>query len=105
MKKIVKIKESELVNLIDRIITESTNGVKTKNTVSKPKPVVNEGKQKKIYYHILEYGDYGDIGYQGVYDTKEEADKRIASLSDMFPNIHFELFIDTSRKEPPITTV
>jgi len=35
MKKIVKIKESELVNLIDRIITESTKGLK-------PKPVVNE---------------------------------------------------------------
>jgi hypothetical protein len=45
MKKIVKIKESELVNLIDRIITESTKGVKTKNTVSKRKPVVNETKK------------------------------------------------------------
>jgi hypothetical protein len=33
-KKIVKIKESELVNLIDRIITESTKGVKTKNKVN-----------------------------------------------------------------------
>jgi hypothetical protein len=42
MKKIVKIKESELVNLIDKIITESTKGVKTKNTVSKRKPIVNE---------------------------------------------------------------
>jgi hypothetical protein len=41
MKKIVKIKESELVNLIDRIITESTKGVK-------PKPVVNEGKKSKM---------------------------------------------------------
>ena len=49
MKKIVKIKESELVNLIDKIITESTKGVKTKNTVSKPKPVVNEENQTKTY--------------------------------------------------------
>ncbi len=55
MKKIVKIKESELVNLIDRIITESTKNVKTKKTVSKRKPVVNEGtKLRNFIKQVIE---------------------------------------------------
>jgi antirestriction protein len=59
----------------------------------------------KMYYHILEYGDYGNIGYQGYYDTLEEAQKQVKKLSDYFPNQTFQIFADKSRKEPPITTM
>jgi len=59
----------------------------------------------KMYYHILEYGDYGNIGYQGYYDTLEEAQKQVKKLSDFFPNQTFQIFADKSRKEPPITTM
>ena len=59
----------------------------------------------KMYYHILEYGDYGNIGYQGYYDTIEEAQKQVEKLSDYFPNQTFQIFADKSRKEPPITTM
>jgi hypothetical protein len=58
-----------------------------------------------MYYHILEYGDYGNIGYQGYYETKEEAQKQVDKLSDYFPNQTFQIFVDNSKKEPPITTM
>jgi hypothetical protein len=85
MKKIVKIKESELVNLIDKIITESTKGVKTKNTVSKRKPVVNETKKitlnelrtlvKQIIKEEFQY-------VLGVYE-----DPRYGMSVDVFPSM------------------
>ena len=59
----------------------------------------------KTYYHILEYGDYGNIGYQGYYDTIEEAQKQVEKLSNYFPNQTFQIFADKSKKEPPITTM
>jgi hypothetical protein len=88
MEKTVKLTESDLKTLVKRIIKEE-----------------ERKRRKRLYYHILEYGNYGEIGYQGVYDSEEEAKKRIKSLSDMFPDVTFELFTDTSSKEPPITTV
>ena len=63
------------------------------------------GKTKKMYYHILEYGNYGNIGYQGYYDTQEEAQKEVKRLQGYFPNLTFQIFVDTSRNEPPITTM
>ena len=63
------------------------------------------GKTKKMYYHILEYGNYGNIGYQGYYDTQEEAEKEVKRLQGYFPNLTFQIFVDASRNEPPITTV
>ena len=65
----------------------------------------NGGRVKKMYYHIIEYGDYGNIGYQGYYETKEEAQKQVDKLSDYFPNQTFQIFLDNSKKEPPITTM
>ena len=59
----------------------------------------------KMYYHIIEYGQYDNIGYQGYYDTIEEAQKQVEKLSNYFPNQTFEIFADKSRKEPPITTM
>ena len=62
-------------------------------------------KKQRNYYHILEYGDYGNIGYQGYYDTIEKADARVKKLSDFFPDVHFSIFVSDTKKEPPITTI
>lgn len=59
---------------------------------------------KKLYYHILEHGSYGQIGWQGYEETESEAKLRISTLNDMFPNSYFEIFQDTTKNEPPITT-
>jgi len=48
MKKIVKIKESELVNLIDRIITETTRKQKISETI-RNKKVTKEESEKYSY--------------------------------------------------------
>jgi hypothetical protein len=63
------------------------------------------GRSSKMYYHILEYGDYGNIGYQGFYDTIEEAEKEASRLKDFFTRMDFQIFPSNSRKEPPITTM
>lgn len=62
-------------------------------------------KNKQIYYHILEHGNCGNIGWQGYETTEEQATKRISDLSKMFPDLYFEMFTDTSENEPPITTI
>ena len=59
--------------------------------------VINEMKQ---YYHVLEDGGYGEIGHQGVYDTKEEAQNRVNELSDMFPDNSFYIEASDSQDEP-----
>jgi hypothetical protein len=58
---------------------------------------LNEGK---MYFHVLEDGGYGDIGHQGVYDTKEEAQNRADKLADMFPNSSFYVESSDSKEEP-----
>jgi hypothetical protein len=63
------------------------------------------GGTGKMYYHVLEYGDYGNIGYQGVFNTLEEAQKEADRLKDFFPEMDFKVFTSQSRKEPPITTM
>jgi hypothetical protein len=60
---------------------------------------------KKTYYHILEYGDYGNIGHQGYYLTLEEAKKRVATLEEYFPNCHYQIEPSNSKREPNNTTV
>jgi hypothetical protein len=62
-------------------------------------------KNKQIYYHILEYGSYGKIGYQGYYTNLLDAQARINTLSEMFTDLDFQIFIDTSKNEPPIVTI
>lgn len=63
------------------------------------------GKVGKMYYHILEYGDYGNIGYQGYYETLEDAKNEINRLSGYFPDMSFQIFTSDSKQEPPITTM
>jgi len=58
---------------------------------------LNEGK---MYFHVLEDSGYGDIGHQGVYDTKEEAQNRADKLADMFPNSSFYVEASDSKDEP-----
>lgn len=84
-----KITLSELKKLVKQVINEENK--------------LTEGK--KTYYHIIEYGDYGNIGHQGYYDTEKEAQERIKELEDMFPDVSFQIFPTDSRREPPITTV
>ena len=59
----------------------------------------------KLYYHILEHHDYGDIGHQGYFNTLDEAQKEVDRLQGYFPNLYYTIFQDTSRREPPIVTL
>jgi hypothetical protein len=58
---------------------------------------VNEAT--RTYWHVIEDVD-GEKGHQGVYNTKEEAEKRADSLQDMFPRSFFYVEASNSRKEP-----
>jgi len=71
---------------------------------------MNEGsfnpmKGKKMYYHVLEDGGYGRIGHQGYYDTPEEAQERVDTLSDMFPRSEFYIEAYPTTKEPVTVTM
>ena len=58
-----------------------------------------EEKAKKTYYHVIEDVG-GEKGHQGVYDTKEEAEKRAERLQDMFPRSFFYVEASNSKAEP-----
>ena len=86
------------------------NGKRTKVVYDKKTKKYIESKEmggdiENAYYHILEHGDYGDIGYQGYYETREEAMERVKTLSSLFPNSYFEIWVSDSKQEPPITTM
>lgn len=55
---------------------------------------------RPIYYHILEYSDYGNIGWQGCYLTFDDAEMQLISLRDFFPNSHFQIEESNSKREP-----
>jgi hypothetical protein len=59
--------------------------------------VVNEAA--RTYWHVIEDVD-GEKGWQGFYNTKEEAEKRADSLQDMFPRSFFYVEASNSEKEP-----
>lgn len=67
--------------------------------------MVNYTKMSKIYYHILEHGSYGQIGWQGYEETEQKAKDRVSELTEFFPDLYFEIFQDTTKNEPPITTL
>lgn len=61
---------------------------------------------KKItYYHILEHGEYGNIGHQGYFESEDQANKQIEKLSDFFPDLYFTIWPSLSKNEPEIVTV
>ena len=65
----------------------------------------NQVNEARTYYHVLEDGGYGNIGHQGVYNTKEEAQKRADELTDMFPRSTFYVEASNSRREPVNVTM
>ena len=62
-------------------------------------------KPQKIYYHILVYSNYGNVGWKGYFSTLKEAKKEADRLSDYFQNSFFQIEISTSKKEPVNTTI
>jgi hypothetical protein len=52
-----------------------------------------------MYYHVIEDVD-GEKGWQGAYDTQEEAEKRADKLQDMFPRSFFYVEAYDSASEP-----
>jgi len=63
------------------------------------------GRRRRMYFHVLERGGYDDIKWQGVYNTKEEAQKRAEDLVDMFPRSRFYVESSYSRREPVDVTM
>jgi len=64
---------------------------------------VTEGRGR-MYYHVLEDVG-GEIGHQGYYNTKEEAQKMADKLADMFPESFFYVEASDSKAEPTNVTL
>lgn len=63
------------------------------------KEVKEAKKATKMYYHVIEDVD-GEKGWQGAYDTQEEAQKQADKLQDMFPRSFFYVEAYDSASEP-----
>jgi hypothetical protein len=55
--------------------------------------------EERTYWHVIEDVD-GEKGWQGFYNTKEEAKNRANSLQDMFPESFFYVEASNSEEEP-----
>lgn len=62
-------------------------------------------KKQRTFFHVIENSGYGRIGWQGCFETQPEAQKRVDSLQDMFPNCEFYIEATNSNKEPNFITV
>jgi hypothetical protein len=62
-------------------------------------------KKTRLFFHVLEHHDYGDVGHQGYYYTIAEAQKEADRLKSLFPHLDYTIWQDTSRAEPPIVTL
>jgi hypothetical protein len=62
-------------------------------------------KKRKVYYHVLEEGQYGNVGHQGYYDTLQEAENEVRRLSGFFPNNYFYVWESNSKREPEVVTI
>jgi len=58
----------------------------------------------KFYYFVIEQRGE-NIGQQGYYSTKEEAQKRANELQEMFEKSNFYVYSNDSKKEPIFLTV
>jgi len=67
--------------------------------------MTNTIKKEKMYYHVLEDSSYGNIGWHGYFESKEEADKVVKKLSDFFPKYYYYIEIYKSKKEPYTVTI
>ena len=79
-----------------------TDDIFNHNSEISPDEKVGRGR---MYFHVLEDGGYGNIGHQGVYDTKEEAQNRANELADMFPKSKFYVEASNSEDEPYSVTM
>lgn len=91
-------------NAADEKLAENIKSNNINNKFDKGN-TIKGGGVGKMYYHIIEYGQYDNIGYQGYYDTIEEAEKEVKRLSEFFPNQSFQIYMDNTKNEPPITTM
>jgi hypothetical protein len=60
---------------------------------------------KRMYYHVIEDGGYGNIASHGWYRTESDAQKEADRLSDFFPDLSFYVHPSPSTKEPEFITV
>jgi hypothetical protein len=58
----------------------------------------------KFYYYVIEQRGE-NIGQQGYYSTKEEAQKRADELQEMFDRSNFYVYANDSKREPVFLTV
>jgi hypothetical protein len=56
----------------------------------------------KTYFHVLEHGLYGQIGYQTYFTTLKEAEKEVERLKRFFPELDFSIYPTNNRKQPEI---
>jgi hypothetical protein len=59
-------------------------------------------KQSKLYYHLLEFGNYGKIAHVNYFLIESEAKKELNRLLSFFPNNHYEIHATNSRREPVV---
>jgi len=59
----------------------------------------------KVYYHIIEYGDYGLVGHHGCTDKIEDAEKIANHLRSCYPELVFQIEPYNTKKEPPHITI
>jgi len=59
----------------------------------------------KTYYHVLEHGLIGEIGYQNYFNTIEEAEKEVERLTSLWPDLYFTIYPSNTSEEPPIVNI
>jgi hypothetical protein len=95
--------KGEILSSLSEASPEDVNNQKELNKelekTSKLSKEIGLEETARTYWHIIEDVD-GEKGHQGVYNTKEEAEKRADSLQDMFPRSFFYVEASNSRKEP-----
>ena len=60
------------------------------------------GVGSKRYFHILEYGENGEINHISYFLTLEEAQKEIERLNSIYPNNNYSPFVSSSKNPPSI---
>ena len=101
-------KEAMKKQIKDMIVAELAEEVTTDNAdqddaaLNADYSFLAEGK---MYFHVLEDAGYGEIGHKGAYDTEEEAQNRVNSLYDMFPDSTFYIEVSDSDDEPYSVTM
>lgn len=59
----------------------------------------------KVFYHVIEQGDYGNIATHGFFKSLAEAQKEASRLQNFFPNCFFYAHSSPSKREPEFVTV